>query len=191
MGFGLMGAPRTLAERLLRAMLRLAPAERRAWVEAMLRELDFIGLDEKGDDWAALFWALGCTGAIFRESLRGLCAWLWKRCAELLGIQSSEEDNKMNSTGKKTLGVLAGMGIALALGVVAFLLSNGIANLLLAVGIPRTMWSHILTIMLPVEVIVVVAAIMLWRRQRAPVAIGLLVPAVGMAAHVAIFLASR
>jgi hypothetical protein len=75
--------------------------------------------------------------------------------------------------------------------VTAFLLSNGIANILLAMGIPRAMWSHILTIMLPVEIILVVAAIVLWRRQRAPVAIGLLVPAVGMAAHVAIFLSSR
>ena len=32
-----MGAPRTLAERLLRALLRCAPEGRRAWVEAMLR----------------------------------------------------------------------------------------------------------------------------------------------------------
>jgi hypothetical protein len=186
-----MGAPRTFAEKLLRAMLRHAPEERRAWVEAMLRELDFVGLDQKHSDWAALFWALGCTGAIFRECLRGWGTWLWKRCISLLGIRLGEEGNKMNSTGKKTLGVLAGMGIALAFGVVVFLLKDVIANMLLAVGIQRSMWSHILTTILPVEAIVVVAAILLWRKQRAPVAIGLLVPAVGMAAHVAIFLASR
>ena len=97
----------------------------------------------------------------------------------------------MNATGKRTLGVLAGIGLALGFGVVAFLLRNVIADMLLAVGVPRTMWSHILSTILPVELIVIVAAIWLWRRQRAPVAIGLLVPAVGMAAHVAIFLANR
>jgi hypothetical protein len=37
-----MGAPRTLAARLLRAVVRLAPAESRDWAAAMLRELDFI-----------------------------------------------------------------------------------------------------------------------------------------------------
>ena len=186
-----MGYPRTLAAKLLQAMLRCAPPERRAWVEAMLRELDFIGLDQTRGDWAALFWALGCTGAIFRECLRGWGTWLWKQCAGLFGIQSTEEGNKMNSTGKKTVGVLSGIGIALAFGVCMFLLRNVIADMLLAVGVPRTMWSHILSVILPTELIVVAAAILLWRRQRAPLAIGLLVPAVGMAAHLAMFLASR
>ena len=181
-----MGAPRTFAERLLRAMLSLVPAERRVWAEAMLRELDFID-----GDWAALFWALGCTGAIFRECLRGWVTWLWKQCASLLGIQTDKEGNKMNSTGKKTLGVLSGIGIALAFGVGVYLLRNVIADMLLAVGVPRTMWSHVLSTILPTELIVVGAAILLWRRQRAAVAIGLLVPAVLMGAHVVIFLASR
>jgi len=190
-GFRLMGAPRTWAEKLLRAMLSLTPAERRAWVEAMLRELDFIGLDQKHGDWAALFWALGCTGAIFRECLRGLGAWLLKQCANLLGIRPSEEGNKMNSTGKKTLGVLTGIGIALAFGVVMFLLRNVIADMLLAFGVQRSTWSHILSVILPTELIVIGAAILLWRRQRAAVAIGLLVPAALMGAHVVVFLASR
>jgi hypothetical protein len=191
-----MGPPgsspiRTWAEKLLRAMLRYAPPERRDWVEAMLRELDFIGLDQTNGAWVALFWALGCTGAIFRECLRGWGAWLWKQCASLLGIRQSEEENKMNSTEKKTLGVLTGIGIALAFGVGVYLLRNVIADLLLAVGVPRTMWSHVFSTILPTELIVVTAAILLWRRQRAAVAIGLLVPAVVMGAHVMIFLASR
>ena len=181
-----MGAPRTFAERLLRAMLSLVPAERRVWAEAMLRELDFID-----GEWAALFWALGCTGAIFRECLRGWGTWLWKQCASLLGIRQSEEGNKMNSTGKKTVGVLTGIGIALAFGVCIYLLRNVIADMLLAVGVPRTMWSHVLSTILPTELIVVGAAILLWRRQRAAVAIGLLVPAVLMGTHVVIFLAGR
>ncbi len=97
----------------------------------------------------------------------------------------------MNSTGKKTVGVLTGIGIALAFGVVMYLLRNVIADMLLAVGIQRSMMSHIFSVIVPTELIVVVAAILLWRRQRAAVAIGLLVPAVLMGAHVVVFLATR
>jgi len=97
----------------------------------------------------------------------------------------------MNSTGKKTVGVLAGMAIALGLGVGAYLLRNVIADALMAVGIQRSMLSHILSVIVPTELIVVVAAILLWRRKRAAVAVGLLVPAVVMGAHVVIFLATR
>jgi len=186
-----MGYPRTLAGKLLRAMLWCAPVERRAWVEGMLRELDFISLGKKSGDWAALFWALGCTGAIFRECVRSLGAWLWKQRANLLGTRSNQEGNTMNSTGKKTLGVLSGVGMALALGVILFFLRNFIANMLLAVGVPRTMWSHVLSVVVPAELIVVVAAILLWRRQRAPMAVGLLLTAAVMAAHVVVIFASR
>jgi len=193
--FELMGYPRTLAERLLRAMVRCAPPERRAWVEAMLRELDFIGLDSAHGDWAALFWALGCTTAIFRECLRGWATWCvkWiaKQGASLFGLQSSKEENKMNSTGKKTLGVVAGIGIALAFGVIAFFLSRPIADMLQSIGIPKTMWSHIFSIMLPSEIIVVVAAIVLWRKQRAPIAVGMLLTAFLMAAHVVVHIVAR
>jgi hypothetical protein len=190
-----MGAGRSLAARLLRLMLRYAPEERRAWVEAMLRELDFIGFDDdpkssKGE-WAALFWALGCTTAIFREFLRGWGTWLAKWCLKLLGIRSEREGDKMNSTGKKTLGVLAGIGMALALGVTLFFLAPSIANMLHTVGVPRTMWSHLLTVLLPAEVIVVVAAVLLWRRRYAPVAVGLLLTGFVMAAHVAVMLVMR
>ena len=181
-----MGAARNFAAKLLRAMLRYAPPKRRDWVEAMLRELDFIE-----GEWPALFWALGCTTAIFRECLRDWSAWLWKQFTNFFGIRSSQEENKMNSAGKKTLGVLAGIGIALALGVIAFLLRNVIADMLLAVGIPRTIWSHIFSVMLPTELIVVGAAIVLWRRKQAAVAVGLLVPALVMGAHVVIFLVTR
>jgi len=186
-----MGRVRTLAERLLRAMLRHAPEERRAWVEAMLRELDFIGLDSEWGEWAALSWALGCTTAIFRECVRGWGTWLGKRCLNLLGVQSEKGEKKMNSTGKKTLGVLAGVGLALALGVSLFFLRNVIADMLLAVGIPRTMWSHILSVIVPAEAIVVVAAILLWRKRRAPIAVGMLLTGFVMAAHVVVTLATH
>lgn len=186
-----MGAPRTLAERLLRALLRCAPEERRAWVEAMLRELDFIGLDSRHGDWAALFWALGCTTVVFRECLSEWAEWLGKQCASLFGIRSTREESKMNATGKKTLGVLAGVGIALAFGVGLFFLRNVIADVLLAVGIQKSMWTHILSVILPAEIIVVVAAIVLWRKQRAPIAVGMLLTGFVMAAHVVVTVATH
>jgi hypothetical protein len=181
-----MGAARTFAERLLRAMLRLAPAERRAWAEAMRRELDFME-----GEWGALIWALGCTTAIFRECFQGWTSWLWKKCASLIGIRPSEEESKMNSTGKKTLGVLAGIGMTLALGVGLFFLRNVIAAGLLSLGIPKTMWTHILSVILPAELIVVVAAVLLWRRKLAPVAVGMLLTGFVMAAHVVVTMTAR
>jgi hypothetical protein len=181
-----MSAIRKFAVWLLNIALRHAPAESRDWAEAMLRELDFIE-----SDWAAFFWALGCTGAISWECLRGWATWLHRQFAELFGIQSSKEEIKMNSTGKKTLGVLAGMGLALALGVGAFFLRHPIGDMLLAVGIQKTMWSHVLTVILPTELIVVVAAILLWRRQRAPIAVGMLLTGLVMGVHVIVSVAGH
>lgn len=187
MDLGRMSPIRSLAERLLRAMLRHAPEEQRAWVEAMLRELDFVETE-----WGALFWALGCTTAIFRECLRGWGAWItnWikRQLTDSLRFTSTEEGQKMNSTGKKTLEVLLGMFLALALGVGGYFLRHVIADMLLAVGIPRTMWSHLLSVALPAEVILVVAAIILWRRKLAPVAVGLLVTGFVMAGHIVVSL---
>jgi hypothetical protein len=53
------------------------------------------------------------------------------------------------------------------------------------------MWTHILTVILPAELIVVVAAILLWRKRHAPIAAGLLLTGFVMAAHVAVMLASH
>lgn len=189
-----MGVGRSIATKLLRSMLRCAPEERRGWVEAMLRELDFVETDgDAGTDsgsgrgrgeWAALSWALGCTVVVFRECARGWGAAL----GQILGIRSKEE-GKMNSTGKKTLGVLAGIGVALVLGVAFFFMAPSISQALVTVGVPRTMWSHILTVILPAEIIVVVAAIVLWRRHRAPIAVGMLLTGFVMAAHVVVHVA--
>jgi hypothetical protein len=97
----------------------------------------------------------------------------------------------MNETGKKTLGVLAGVLMALALGIGLYFLRHVISDALFAVGIPRTMWTHILTVILPAELIVVVAAIVLWRKRHAPIATGLLLTGFVMAAHVAVMLVTR
>jgi hypothetical protein len=180
-----MGAPRNLARRLLHAALRLAPANCLEWVEAMLSELEYIE-----GEWPALFWALGCTTAIFRQCLLEWGAQVGKYLGDLLGIRQFEEENKVNSTGKKTLGVLAGAGIALALGVGMFFLAHPIANMLQAVGIQKSMWSHLLSVLVPTELVLIVAAVLLWKR-RTPVAVGILVTCAVMAIHVGVSLASR
>ena len=96
----------------------------------------------------------------------------------------------MNSTGKKTLGVLSGAGIAIALGVGMFFLRNVIAEMLLAVGIQKSMWSHLLSVLAPTELVLIIAAVLLWKR-RTPVAVGILVTCAAMAVHVAVTLASH
>lgn len=97
----------------------------------------------------------------------------------------------MNATGKKTLGVLGGIGIALALGVGAFFLSPTIARMLQSVGIPRTMGTHLLTILVPTELILAGAAIWLWRHRKAPIAVGILATGLVMAGHIVVFLVQR
>jgi hypothetical protein len=180
-----MGAPRNLARRLLRATLQFAPPNCREWAEAMLSELEFIE-----GEWPALFWALGCTTAIFRQCLLEWGAQFGKQLGNLLGIRQTKEENKMNSAGKKTLGVLSGAGIALALGVGMFFLAHPIADMLQAVGIQKSMWSHLFSVLVPTEVVLIIAAVLLWKR-RAPVSVGILVTCAVMAIHVAVTLASR
>jgi len=87
--------------------------------------------------------------------------------------------------------VLAGVGLALALGVSLFFLRNVIADMLLAVGIPRTMWSHILSVIVPAEAIVVVAAILLWAQAARADSSGMLLTGFVMAAHVVVTLATH
>jgi hypothetical protein len=134
---------------------------------------------------------MGCTTVIFRAWLSAWCDWIQERLATFLGLRREKEGTKVNSAGKKTLGVLSGIGIALALGVGAFFLSPTIASILQSVGVPRTMWTHLLTIVLPTELILVGAAIWLWRNRKAPIAVGLLATGLVMAGHIVIFLIQR
>lgn len=59
-----MSAVRGAAKRVLQFVVRLAPPRSRTWGEAMLREMDYVD-----GDWATLFWALGSTVAVCRNSL--------------------------------------------------------------------------------------------------------------------------
>ena len=172
-----MGAVHTFARRLLRFAIRYSPATSREWAEAMLRELDFIDCE-----WEAFFWALGSTAAILHHSVRELWAWLLKYPAP--------QERKMNPTAKKTLGVLSGMGLALALALAAFGLLYLTAVLFPSLGLDHAEWTHILFIIVLPEIIFIYAAIRLWR-TRLPVAAGILVTAVVLAAHVVIHFTGR
>jgi hypothetical protein len=172
-----MGTPRTLAARLLRAVLRLAPEESRDWALAMLRELDFIE-----GDWAALFWALGSVAAVLRHAASGWRAWI-------SGIRKSEE-GQMNSTGKKAMGVASGALLALILALAGFGLVRIIGLLFPGLGVEQMHWPHFLGAIVIPEIIFVVSAILLWRK-RTPIAAGILLTGIGIAIHVAVHMSMR
>ena len=165
-----MGAPRGLAERLLRAVIRLAPGESTEWATAMLRELDFIE-----GDWEALFWALGSATVILRHAAGVWRGWFKGR---------TKEDVGMNSTGKKALGVGLGIFSALALIGCAFAMLR--LYLFPGLGLYRLGWT---VIVIP-EVIFIVAAVVLWRK-RGPVAAGILTLALVVGLHLAVHLTAH
>jgi hypothetical protein len=171
-----MGVPRRLALALLRGVLRLAPEESREWASAMLRELDFIE-----GEWSALFWALGSAAAILRHAASLWRTWLYKK---------TNQEGRMNNTGKRVLGV--GMGVLCALGLVGCAVA-GLRFLELAfpgLGLQHSAWAYWLAVLAIPEAVFVGATILLWRR-RGPVAAGILATALMMALHVAVHVAMR
>jgi hypothetical protein len=166
---------RRLASRLLHAVLRHSPYYSRDWASAMLRELDFIE-----NDWAAFFWALGSTSAIFKHSVRGWKAWF--------GREASDKEEPMNDVGKKAVGIVSGVVIAGMLVVCAFgllLLAN---YLLPGLGLDRLEWTHVLTVIVIPEIIFIVAVATMWRKRK-PLAVGILLMAVVLATHVVVHIA--
>jgi hypothetical protein len=171
-----MGAPRRLAQRLLEALVKLAPLASREWAQAMLGELDFI----RGD-WAALYWALGSATAICRHIARDWRSWLKQKAAK--------EDVLMNNAGKKAIGV--GMGALSALMLVGCALGIlRITDLLFpGLGLAHG-WNRWLAVLVVPELIFIVAAVALWRK-KGPVAAGILTIGLLMGIHVAVHLAMR
>ena len=164
-----MSATRRLAAKLLRAVARLASSDGQDWANAMLRELDFIV-----SDWAALFWALGSTTAIFRHSVpRGLRSWLGPRFDQKEGLMKE-------SMGKKTVGVISGIVIALAVAGCAYGTVWLLFYLFPAWDLGPVPW-WLPMIVLP-EIIFIVAAVALWRKRRF-MAVGILLSAVTLGTH--------
>jgi hypothetical protein len=172
-----MGAPRKLAAALLRAALRLVPAESRDWALAMLRELDFIE-----GEWGALWWALGSMAAIFRHAAKGWRTWNSGR--------KRNEVERMNSSGKKAIGVASGALLALTLALAGFGLVHMIGLFFPGLGLEQMHWPHALGAIVIPEIIFVVSAILLWRK-RTPLAAGILLTGVAIGIHVAVHFAMR
>jgi hypothetical protein len=166
-----MGAPRRWAAGLLRAAIRLAPEHSRAWAIAMLRELDFIE-----GDWAAFFWALGSLAAILRHAASAWRAWF---------NRTNDKEARMTNTGKKILLVAMGALSALALAGCAFPMTRLIPNLF--PGLRDAGWAHILAAVGIPEVIIIIAAALLWRK-RGPVAAGVMLTGLAIAFHLAVHL---
>ncbi len=173
-----MSAARSLASRLLRAVLRYAPAESKEWASAMLRELDFIE-----SDWAALFWAIGSTTAIFRHTGRGLGAWLLKH----LGF---EEVLTMKDIGKIIGGILLGALLATLLAFGNFGLHLLSFHFFPSLGATRLPWVAWLTVFVVPEIIFVVGIVALWRKRK-PMAIGILLAALMLGTHFAMHVAKH
>jgi hypothetical protein len=172
-----MGAPRSWAATLLRAIVRLAPEESREWASAMLAELEFIE-----GDWAALFWALGSATAILRHAA---CSW-----RNWTSRRKASEEERMNPTGKKAIGFASGMLLALMVALSMFGLLRIVAILFPGLGIEHLHWTHFLGAIVIPEIIFVVSAILLWRK-RTPLAAGILLTGIGIAIHVAVHLATH
>jgi len=166
-----MGGPRKFAGALLRAVLRIAPAESRDWARAMLREMDFIE-----GEWAVLFWALGSTTSILRHAASGWRRWFRSK---------SNQEAGMNSTGRKALGVGLGMLSALALAGCAFAVLR-IAGTVFP-ELRHSSWEYWLGVLIVPEIVFVIAIVMLWRK-KGPVAAGILAMGLVMALHVAVHL---
>jgi hypothetical protein len=172
-----MGAPRRLAAALLRFMLRLAPQHSREWALAMLGELDSVP-----GEWTAFLWALGGAAAILRHAGCGWRNWITQ-------IKSHREE-RMNSTGKKAIGLASGAVSALLLVLCAFGLLRLVDLLFPSLGIANTEWTHVVGIIVIPEAILIAAVVMLWRK-RAPIAVGILLTAVTIGLHAVIHVASH
>jgi len=145
----------------------------------MLSELDFIE-----SDWTALFWALGCTRATFQYSVPcQLRAWLAKR-------SSQDKTPMLSQIRRNAAGTLSGIGIAVGVLVTAF----GLVRLLLVIFPASTLKAvesaEMLAVIVVPETIFLVAAMALWRNRR-PVAVGLVLSAVILVAHVVVHLTTH
>lgn len=171
-----MSLARTWASRLLGAVRRHASPGSREWASAMRRELDFIE-----NDWAALFWALGCASAVFRHSVpRAWRAWLEKRA-------NREPGPVLAIIRKNAAGTLWGVTIAVAVLAGAFALVRQLFVLFPTSDLKRVEWAEVLAVIVVPEAIFIAAALALWRRRRS-LAVGMAVSAFALGAHVVVHL---
>jgi hypothetical protein len=145
----------------------------------MLGELDFIE-----SDWAALFWALGSTSAIFKHSVpRAFRAWLrnWS---------TKEEGPTLKNIRTNAAGTLSGILIAVAVLVGAFGLVRLLFVLFPGSDMKQLQWAELLGVIVVPEAIFILAAWALWRKRRS-LAVGITMAAVTLVAHVVVHLTTR
>jgi hypothetical protein len=172
-----MSAPRKLAVRLFRTAVRYVSGESQDWAKAMLGELDYIE-----NDWAALFWALGSTTAIFRHSVaQGLIAWLRKRFTAKGGFMAESFE-------KKAAGVISGIAVAVAVTAGAFGLVWLLFYYFPAWDLGPIPW-WVAVIVIP-ELIFIIAAVTLWRKRKL-MATGIMVYAALLVTHFIVHLATH
>lgn len=171
-----MSFPRKLANRLLHLVLHVSPEESREWASAMLHELDFIE-----GDWAALFWALGGTTAIFRYSGRRIQVWVAR--------QFGYEEGRMNNFQKRATGMISGVGIAVGITICFMILVHGSAHVF---GFDDSPWLPRVAMLVGwvMELLFVGAVIALWRKRR-PIAVGILFTAILLGTHFAIYMSAH
>jgi hypothetical protein len=179
-GETLMRSPRKFAVTILGFLVQYSSSASKPWGNAMLRELDFIE-----SDWAALRWALGGATALLKSSFRAqLRSWLHVYLAE-----SHAPDLKNIS--RRAATVLSGVIIA---GSILTISVYGISRLISALS-PQWQSGHaLLAGWLPVlvvpEAVYVVTAAALWRHRRT-LAAGVLLGAVALIVHVALYVATH
>jgi hypothetical protein len=167
-----MSFPRRIAIGLLRAVLRYSSTESREWAAAMLQELEFIE-----GDWEALFWALGSTTAIFKHFGGRIGIWF--------GRQFGYEEGRMNDFQKRAVGVVSGIGIAAGVTICFMVLTHGSAHVF---GFDESPWMMKFALLMAtvMEVLFVATVIALWRKRR-PMAVGILLTAIFLGTHFAIY----
>lgn len=172
-----MSPIRRLALWLLRAVARRAPSASRDWASAMLRELDFVE-----SDWAALFWALGCTFAIFKHFVP-------RRLKARFGRESgSEEASTMKEIAKKAASIATGAGVGAALVLIAFGIVYLLFYLFPAWDLGPFPW-WVAVVVIP-EIIFIVSVVALWRKRRY-MAVGILLLAITLATHFIVHVATH
>jgi hypothetical protein len=173
-----MSLTRKLASGLLRAVVRHSSTDSQDWAGAMLGELDFIE-----SDWAALFWALGSTSAIFRHSVpRALHAWFGR-------LSNQEEGRMLKHIRRNAAGTLSGVVIAVGVLVGAVGLVRLLFVLFPAAELKRE-WAELVAVIVVPETIFIGAAVALWRNRRS-IAVGIVMSAVTLVAHVVVHLTTH
>ncbi|AXC12504.1 hypothetical protein ACPOL_3209 [Acidisarcina polymorpha] len=172
-----MSAIRRITIKLTRIILRHAPADRREWAAAMGAEADSIE-----NDLAALLWLLGSAVAITRMSGH-------PSRKRLKGI-SDDMEGAMKSNRQRALGMFSGVGIAVLTALCAFSLLQLLFHLIPSLNPASAPWLAWLVVLALPQIGFFAAATALWQKRRS-MALGILLSAVFLGAHVAIHLATH